>query len=254
MDKQAYEELKEFQNTNWWFVARREIICSIVGRYRKELLRKKDVSILDAGCGMGVLLQALSRYGSVKGMDVEQEAVDYCNFVTGKKTVLKGRLPDEVPYPDRSFDIIVSADCLEHIEDDFGALLAMRRMLKGDNSFMVLTVPAFMFLWGYNDEFVHHYRRYDRQQLASLVEKAGFHVQMCSYYNFWTFPFVFLVRRAKRLLHIKKDDLSWGGVIRNKHINKILTDIFASEKRRLLRKKGFPAGVSLILVADAGQK
>ena len=59
MERQAYEELKELQNTHWWFVAKREIICSMVSKYSKKLLHKskKEIQILDAGCGMGVWLQ-----------------------------------------------------------------------------------------------------------------------------------------------------------------------------------------------------
>ncbi len=251
MERQAYEELKELQNTHWWFVAKREIICSMVSKYSKKLLHKskKEIQILDAGCGMGVLLHALSRYGQVKGMDADAEAAVYCNHIMGQKAVLQGELPDKIPYKEQSFDLIVSADCLEHIKDDYAALCAMRKLLKEGNSFLVLTVPAFMSLWSYNDEFVHHYRRYNRKQLISLAQKAGFHVQLCSYYNFWAFPAVFIIRKMKNLFHIRKDDLGVGGG-ENGLVNKILTRIFLSEKHRLLRNKRFPAGVSLILVAD----
>lgn len=250
MDKLAFEELEQLQNTYWWFVAKREIICSLVGKYRKERIAKKkrDIHILDAGCGMGVLLNGLSRYGNVCGMDVEEEAVLYCRTISGSgMTILKGKLPDEVPFPDRAFDIIVSADCLEHIEDDYAALVRMREMLKDEHSFLLLTVPALMCLWSYNDEFVHHYRRYHKRQLTSLLQRAGYQVEMCSYYNFWTLPAVWMIRKLKNLFHIKKDDLSYG--TNDGWMNQILTRIFSSEKRRLLHNKTFPAGVSLCVVA-----
>lgn len=258
MDKKAYSELKNEQDTHWWFTARREIICAVIHQYIKELIKKRssDIDILDAGCGMGVLLKRLSAYGRVYGMDAEMEAVEYCSdllkMAGGGGTVLQGCLPDDIPFDEKTFDVIVLADCLEHMKEDGRALANLRKRLKNKESFLVLTVPALMSLWSYNDVFVHHERRYGRKQLISLCRKNGFHVQMCSYFNFWMFPAVWLVRKTKNLLHIDKDDLAYG--VKAGPVNAVMTRIFASEKRRLLKKKRFPIGVSLILVASKGTK
>ena len=184
MEKTAYYELEKLQDSYWWFVGKRNIVISIVKQYASELIEKKgsEVKILDAGCGMGLLLRDLLSYGTVYGMDCEEKAVEYCKTFCGNNQVKVGMFPDNIPFLPRSFDIIVSADCLEHIGDDLEALKQLRKLLKNNNSFVVITVPAFMCLWSYNDIFVHHKRRYNRGQLIHTVEKAGLHLEFCSYY------------------------------------------------------------------------
>lgn len=198
----------------------------------------------------GGLLEKLTEYGQVYGMDCEEEAVKYCNsYWPGR--VFRGSLPDDIPFSSEMFDIIVLSDCLEHIEEDYLSLSNLRNLMKSEGSFLLITVPAFMWLWSYNDEFVHHKRRYNKEQLIALVESAGYHVEMCSYYNFWLFPVVWLIRKIKNLCHIKKDDLQ---DVRTRGIlNKVLEIVFASE-RWWLKRHSFPVGVSLILVASPIRK
>lgn len=251
MEQKAYLELQNVQNSYWWFVAKREIIMFLLREYKNRLLNDAGtLNLCDMGCGMGVLLNDLSKYGDVYGMDCEPMAVKYCAESWGESRILYGRLPDEVPFAPRTFDVIVSSDCLEHIDDDLSSLAQIRNLLRDRNSFIILTVPALMCLWSYNDVFVHHKRRYGKKQLIDIVEKSGFHTELCSYYNFWLFPVIWFIRKLKNIFKIQKDDLQDKATVN--WINKILYKIFSSEKHWLL-KKNFPIGVSLILVATKGE-
>lgn len=250
MDKKVYEELEQLQNKHWWFVSKKNIITALLDQYINLLnLNSKSKIILDAGCGMGLMLNTLSNYGEVYGMDCEIDALKYCRQKWGDRHILQGMLPDNIPFPDKFADIIVLSDCLEHISDDCSSLIKLRNLLKGDNSFIVLTVPALMGLWSYNDVLVHHYRRYSKKQLEQVTRDAGFCIEMCSYYNFWLFPIIWIIRKLKNLFHIEKDDLKI--MPEDNWINKLLIKIFSSEKN-WLTKRQLPIGVSLILIATKG--
>lgn len=249
MDKNAYKEFEALQNTHWWFVSKREIILSVFEKYRTELSSQGNgISILDIGCGMGFMLKPLSAYGEVYGMDCEEDAFQYCRKTWDESHILLGELPDQIPFDDSSFDVILSSDCLEHVEQDLEALIKMRKLLKNEKSLIILTVPALMCLWSYNDIFVHHHRRYNKEGLIELFNQAGFQIQMCSYYNFWLFPPIWLVRKVKNIFQIQDDDLKPT----NNWTNKLLSKIFTSEKY-WLKSHSFPYGVSLILVAVKGE-
>ena len=246
MEKIQYEELKEQQNTFWWFAGKREIVTDFAESFA-GLKKGADVKILDVGCGMGLMLERLSHFGTVFGMDTEESAVEYCTSMCSEQGIesyiYKGSLPDEVPFEPNFFDFIFALDVIEHVDDDCAALSALNSLLK-ENGKLILTVPADMSLWSFNDELNHHFRRYDRQELIDKVICAGLHTIKCSYYNSILYPAVWAVRHFKNVFHIYSSDVNTVNCF-----NSILKTLFISEKYRL-RGKGFKHGVSLILVCE----
>ncbi len=63
-----------------------------------------------------------------------------------------------------------------------------------------MAVPAFMFLWGKQDEVSHHHRRYTARSMRRALPQAGFAVDRTSYFNTLLFPPIAAVRVARRLL------------------------------------------------------
>lgn len=112
---------------------------------------------------------------------------------------------------------------------------------------LIMTVPALMSLWSYNDELNHHFRRYDKHQLLEVLEGAGFTIKKCSFYNSFLFLPAFLVRKLKNLLHVQSSDIP--DIDHETLVNRMLKAIFSSEKH-VLRKHRFPVGVSLIVATD----
>jgi SAM-dependent methyltransferase len=71
------------------------------------------------------------------------------------------------------FDVVCAFEVLEHVEDDAAAVREWREQV-GPGGWFVLSVPAWQHRWGAHDEKAGHFRRYDRDGLASLVSQAGF--------------------------------------------------------------------------------
>ena len=88
-----------------------------------------------------------------------------------------------------SFNLITLFDVLEHIENDHNALLHLNKLLK-NQQFILLTVPAFNFLWSDHDDALSHYRRYTKKTLSLVLENSGFKIIRISYFMTWIFPFI----------------------------------------------------------------
>lgn len=249
MEKAMYDEMRQQQDSHWWYCARKEIVLDVAEKIAGLKCSDSCPVILDAGCGMGVILDKLVDYGDTYGMDMDAKAVSYCrdNYKAENPSahIKQGSLPENIPFAEGSFDMIFALDVLEHIEDDNAAVKAIAKLLKKDGK-LILTVPALMSLWSGHDVLNRHFRRYNKKELVKVIQDAGLKIIKCSYYDSFLFLPAFMVRKIKNLLKINSSDISMTS--KGKVINTILMKIFAGEKC-FLRKHGFPVGVSLILVA-----
>ena len=67
---------------------------------------------------------------------------------------------------------------------------------------IVLTVPAYQWLWSHHDVVNHHYRRYSQKTLQKVVSDAGLTVTYISYFNTWLMPIIASIRLILSLIHI----------------------------------------------------
>ena len=239
MKREAYQEMFAVEDRHWWFVARRRIIAKILD----SLVPGNNGAILEIGCGTGGNLSMLATYGSVVGMEMDDEA--RC-LAEGRNIcpVRKGVLPEKIPFG-REFDLVCLLDVLEHIDDEEAAILAVGRKLKTGGK-LLLTVPAFQFLWSAHDVELHHKRRYRQPALISSLQQAGFKVHYVTYFNTFFFPIISSVRLFGRIFGRE------GGTdvaMPSAHINRMLEGIFAAE-RFLLPAISLPFGVSLLVLAE----
>jgi SAM-dependent methyltransferase len=245
MEKDYYYQYAAVEDKHWWFIGRRRILDKVI----RQLNLPDNAKILEAGCGTGGNLQMLARHGQVEAMELEETARIFANQrqVT---TVLAGSLPDKIPFETEKYDLIVAFDVIEHIDDDIAALEGLRNHLK-PGGLLVLTVPAFQFLWSHHDDINHHKRRYRLKSLKQVVRRASFTVRYSSYFNTVLFPAVAAVRTLQKLLRIEnKSQISSDLTLPSASVNKFLTFLFAQE-RHFLDKFSLPFGVSALIV---GQK
>jgi len=241
MDKVLYDQFYELEDKHWWFTARREIILDLVKRFKPA---GSALKILDIGCGTGAVLQKLKEYGDVSGVDFSSEAVSYAIQKVGGN-IVRGSLPTDIPFAPASFDLITLLDVLEHIDDDAGSIVTVNKILK-DNGILIMTVPAFQFLWSGHDDINHHKRRYTKSEIHNLLVKHGFKILKISYFNTFLFPAILTVRLLGKVFKMnnQKSDLKMPGKIPNA----ILKRIFSAEQLWLSRMR-FPVGVSILAVA-----
>lgn len=242
-----YQQMAKVEDTHWWFRGRRTIVTDIIRRMDLP----EGATILDAGSGTGGNLEMLSKFGHVFAMEMDGEARRLAD-ARGIVTVEPGEMPDNIPFGQMRFDLIVMFDVLEHIEQDFNSLAALHgRLAEGGR--LLLTVPAFELLWSMHDTMHHHKRRYGVHPLTRLLERAGYRVTFASYINFWLFPFIAALRILDRIsggrIIGKKVDSNAELSIPPKAINATLEKLFASESG-IIRRFGLPFGVSIVALAE----
>ena len=239
MQSHHYPILYQVEDTHWWYVGRRRIIQSLVEKISTTL---KTERILDVGCGTGANLKMLAAYGKAEGVDISPQAVDFCHE-RGLDSVKLGAI-EQLPYENDSFDLVTALDVIEHLDDDVAGLREMRRVLHRDGRILVF-VPAFMFLWGVQDDVSNHRRRYTLPSLLKAVEAAGFSVEWSSYANISFFLPVLVVRSVMRWLGLRADT-EYG--INISPMNGPFSALFAAE-RFVFERGRLPFGVSAVCIA-----
>jgi len=183
----AYREHYEVEDHHWWFRGRWAVIEALLAR--TDLPR--EPRILDAGCGTGGNLTRYARMGVASGVDPSPEAVSFCRE-RGFDSVQQAGL-ESLPFEDDSFDLIAATDVIEHIAAEDQALNELRRVAS-PNGVLLLTVPAYMWMWTAEDENLHHKRRYTRPRLRMAVERAGWTPRIATYFNSILLPPIALAR------------------------------------------------------------
>jgi len=232
--------MRSLEERHWWFVGRRRIVGEILA----SLALPGHARILDAGCGTGGNLQFLSQFGAVTGVELDDDAAALARE-RGTWPVVKGSLPDGIPFAAQQFDLIVLLDVLEHIEDDGASLRALQGLLA-PGGVLVLTVPAFQFLWSPHDEEHHHKRRYGAAGLRGVIENTGLRLSYLSYFNTWLFPMIAAVRLVRKVF--PANDVGRDVQLPGPAVNAMLRAVFGSERRWIGRLR-MPFGVSLLAVA-----
>jgi SAM-dependent methyltransferase len=246
MNKQYYQDYYHFERNHWWFRARLYILEKI---FPATHLVKSH--ILNAGVATGATSEMLSKFGDVTSLEYDK---DCCRFLKETVNIVADNASlTDLPYKNNSFDSVCAFDVIEHIDDDQKALSEIHRVLK-KNQKMMLTVPAFPILWSEHDEINHHFRRYKINDLTEKVKSAGFTIDFKSYFNFWLFLPILLVRLFSKINICKKkhskDLKSDFERYQTGFIDKILFRIFKSEAFFLSKGWSFPFGVTIILIAS----
>ena len=234
MEKDFEKKHHFFEENYWWFRARRDMILDLIEK------RPKNSEILDLGCATGATMEFLQKNGftNVAGIDNSPEAIEIC-----KNKGLNAILADASEFNSKQngFDVIIMADVLEHIKDDEGVLRGCKNLLKA-GGIIIVTVPAFAWLWGKNDEENLHYKRYTRLGLSDLLKKIGLNPIKISYWNFILFlPIAMMIF----LSNISKSNPRFFS---NSFLNNFLTGLMKIENR-FFRMFNLPVGISVIAVA-----
>jgi SAM-dependent methyltransferase len=253
MDRAAYRQFAELEEDHFWFRGRRAIFLSLLDR---QLAHRTSGRVLEVGCGAGGLLRRLDRYGSHPvGLELDPELAALCQERASGASAVCGSAYD-LPFRSASEDLVALFDTLEHLEDEAGALREVARVLR-PGGLVVVSVPAYQFLYANNDRVAHHHRRYTRRRLRRVLEGHGFRRRKATYFNTLLFPAILpavLLGKAKeRLVGVDPDhtNLSYAPP---RLLNRFLAGVMSSE-RFVLGAVDLPVGHSIVGVWSApGQR
>ena len=253
MQQHTYAIMDRVEDKHWWFVGRRAILECFLRQIVKPSASdgiaaagsETAMRILDVGCGTGANLDMLAAFGNAEGVDVSDEALEFCR----KKglSVQKG-LAEKLPFDDETFDITTALDVVEHLEDDLAGLRELYRVTKSGGRALIF-VPAFMWLWGVQDDVSNHRIRYTRRQIVDRLQKAGFEIERATYANITFFAPILAGRLLMRLTGFKPASENNLNI---SLLNGIFGKIFSSESL-WLKYFNLPFGVSIVLLVRKGR-
>ncbi|MCO5325912.1 MAG: methyltransferase domain-containing protein [Solirubrobacterales bacterium] len=246
MEERYYDEYSRIQDEHWWFVGRRRVLTAVIARQLAGAGPRQPFKTLDVGCGTGSNLGMLSRFGEVRGVDPAAAAVAECVRRGWDVSVAEG---EALPFADDSFGLVTLLDVIEHAPDDGPLLREARRVCRPDG-LIVVTVPAYQWMWGPHDEISHHMRRYTKRTLDLSLERSGLRRQRATYFNTLLMPPIAAVRLLSRLLPEREARSDFdrpvgrlGGIA-----NRLLATIFGAEAH-IVPAVSLPFGVSVLVVA-----
>jgi SAM-dependent methyltransferase len=240
MDRDYELQTHQAEDRHWWYRGRRTVLDGVIA----GLGLPAHARILDAGCGSGRNMIELARHGTVTGVELSDTSVELAR-ARGAGEVIAGSLL-EMPFPDGSFDLAVSLDVIEHLEDDLAALRELRRTVAPGGS-LLLTVPAYQWLWSGHDVVNHHHRRYTRRSLRKVAEQAGWRQVRTTYFNSLLLPVAIVLRLLERL-NTNTTESSLDLWVPPEPLNWLLERPLALEAAVIARGAPIPAGLSLLAV------
>jgi SAM-dependent methyltransferase len=238
LERVIYDRMRELEGSHWWFTGRRKVLTALIG----DLELPANAKIAEVGCGVGGNIEMLRQFGSVEAVEPDGESRAYIAQRLGL-TVQDGLLPDGLPLPKVAFDAVCAFDVVEHVDDDANSVKALAGLVK-PGGYLVITVPAYQWMWSHHDVLHHHKRRYRRPAIEALVREAGLTIVRSSYFNGLLFPVAAAVRLAKKALRIETED----DTMPPKTVNALLAGVFASEAGWLKSGARLPFGLSIVVI------
>ncbi len=247
MELIEYKNLAERERFFWWNVGRRHILKDALKRHLGTPGTARE--ILDVGCGPGGNMLFLKEFGAVTGLDSNGEALRYARDEP-YKDLIQGTL-EQLPFHDNSFDVVAALDVIEHVEGDTQALKETFRVLK-PGGILLVTVPAYAWMWSAHDVVLHHRRRYSRNELRTKVLQTGFSIEALSNFIIPSIPFravKIIIKKIKGILKLgSSQTLQTDDVILPTALN-FLFILWLHIERYAMKAFSLPFGSSILVIA-----
>lgn len=234
------------EDNSFWFKHRNNCIIAAIRSF------PPTGPIFDVGGGNGYVTNAIIKSG-YEAVLVEPglEGAMNAKRKRGITDIICATIEDARVFP-HSLPAIGIFDVLEHIEDELSFLTIIRELLSTEGK-LYITVPAYPFLWSFEDVHAKHYRRYTLKSISAVLGLCGFEVEFETYiFRLLPIP-IFLFRTIPSRLGLKKD--STLSRIKKEHaannvlFKKLLSIFLASEVYRIGEKLSIPFGGSCLVVA-----
>lgn len=187
MDLKEEHLLGDQVETHWYYRAKRSALLAATRNV-------PATHVLDIGAGSGYFSRALIRAGRT------QRATCVDLGYPGDSDALESGAPisfrTDITRSDA--DLVLMMDVIEHVPDDV-ALVRDYAAKVAPGTHVLVTVPAFMWLWSGHDVFLEHYRRYTLIGIEAVLRKAGLEIVAGHYFYGGVLPMVAAVRAVRRL-------------------------------------------------------
>ncbi|MFC1667572.1 class I SAM-dependent methyltransferase [Candidatus Omnitrophota bacterium] len=238
MENEIFHKMFEVDRSHWWFNGQRSWLKRFYSKFRGQ--KKKW---LDVGCGVGDILMALKDDFVVFGIDANNLALLY-----SKKRDIPNLIKGDalsLPFKDESFDFVSLLGVMYHrnVKDDRFCLRECVRVCK-KNGILFFSEPV-VSLKGSHDIKEHTARRYSLKILKQLILDEGLKIERISYFNFFGFLPMFLIRKLQRFKKNKEEhDLEKP----HRLINLLMSFLITLESI-YVRYLPLPLGTTVICVA-----
>lgn len=188
---EEYRKMADVEDVMWYYRAlHRNVAMALHG------VAGPGAEVLDAGCGTGGLMRhlAVTEPGwRLQGLDFSPLACELARERAGVPVTLGS--VTALPFGAAEFDAIVSCDVVCQVEEPGRALAEFRRVLRPGGA-VVLTMPAYRWMYSYHDRQVGNLRRYSRGELLGLLRAGGLRPVWSGYWNMLPFPLAVLRRKV----------------------------------------------------------
>lgn len=244
MEPAEYAVMAAVEDRHWWYSGMRAISAAWLD---EALQGRRNLLILDAGCGAGGNGEFLRRYGRSVGLDLAREAL-----LLGSRRMpgrILGGSVTALPFPAAVFDLVTSFDVLYHraVLDERLALGETWRVLK-PGGWLLIRLPTYQWLFGKHDRAVHSRHRYTADETRQLLARAHFRVERLSYVNSLLFPLPLIQRTLERIVpRLEHAQSDLAPPIRP--LNVTLRSVLFLEAAWLRRHGTFAWGLSVLCLA-----
>jgi SAM-dependent methyltransferase len=223
----------------------------------------QEARLLEIGCGAGTVATFLNEHGyHVDYADVHREALELAHAraldrlgpaVTDRSFIRMDVCRTDVP---AGYDGFLLLDVIEHLPDDAEVLEKVRAAFAphAARGLLMITVPAFPFLWSPYDDVERHKRRYTRTSAQRVLEASGFEVQRATYFFsplFFASGGVKLLRSTRNALRSRPPPDQFTELVETRtspRVNAAAVKVLGAE-RRFLRRHDLALGTSLLVIA-----
>ena len=229
------DELKDLEESYWWHVAKRDLAVRLLTKHFPP-----PGILVEGGIGSARNLLTFREMGyDVQGFDVMPESISIAES-RGVKAEIHD-LARPWPVETESLKAVVLLDVIEHIEDPVAVLKNAKDSLV-DGGGIIVTVPAYQWLYSDWDEALGHYRRYTMKMLRQQATEAGLNVVRITHWNAFTLPAAVAVRSYERIVP-RKRSAEFPRV--SNQTNNMLLRLAAAE-RWVMDKAPVPLGLSVV--------
>ena len=228
--------------THFWFRGFRRYFSPVI---HDLAAGRRDLRLIDCGCGTGYNLSLLRPYGQVFAFDLTAEGARRAK-ATGRPIVRAD--VEHIPFAANSFDLASSFDVVQSVPDDVKALREIGRVLK-PGGYAVLNVTALELLRADHAEVWKEIRRYTPRTARRLIEDAGLEPVRVSFLFASLLPLMLAVRTGQRVMRLFREPRGDSDLqVPMAPINGALTWLVNGEAA-LARRVPMPFGSSLMIVA-----